>query len=274
MPELPEVETIRRDLARRLAGRRVEKLTRAVPAMLRELPPARLRQAVEGRRFLEPGRHGKLLRLPLEEGAELGVHLGMSGRLTVDERSVEAGAHTHVEMLLEDGARLRFRDPRRFGRWALTANGRTWGRLFGNAGVDPLDPAFDEPALRSILSRARGEVKRLLLDQSRVAGLGNIYVCEALHRARIHPARRADKVARPAAARLHRAILEVLRTALESRGTTLNDYRDAEGRPGGFQRLLRVYDREGEACPGCGRKVRRILQAGRSTYFCPGCQRR
>jgi formamidopyrimidine-DNA glycosylase len=274
MPELPEVETIRRDLARELPGRRVERVTRASAAMLRGLPAGRLRAAAEGRCFLEPARHGKLLRLPLEGGAELYVHLGMSGRLLVEPADAPREPHTHVELRLANGRCLRFRDPRRFGRWALADGGRTWGQVFGHAGIDPLDEGFDAPALWRILRAGRGEVKRLLLDQSRIAGLGNIYACEALHRAGIHPAQRADSVGRAAAARLHQAILAVLRAALEHRGTTLLDYRDASGGRGGFQRLLTVYDRGGERCPRCDRTVARMVQGGRSTFYCPGCQRR
>ncbi|HVP39065.1 MAG TPA: bifunctional DNA-formamidopyrimidine glycosylase/DNA-(apurinic or apyrimidinic site) lyase [Candidatus Saccharimonadales bacterium] len=274
MPELPEVETIRRDLGRELPGRRVLRVPLAAPAMLRGLPAARLRRAVEGRRFLEPRRHGKLLQLPLEGGVELQVHLGMSGRLVVEPSAAPRAPHTHVELSLEGGRSLRYRDPRRFGRWALVEGGRTWGRVFAHAGVDPLQPEFDAAALRALLKAGRGEVKRLLLDQSRVAGLGNIYVCEALHRARIHPARRADTLGPPAAGRLHRAILEVLNAALEHRGTTLLDYRDAGGAPGAFQRQLGVYGRRGQPCPRCGRTVRRAVQGGRSTFWCPGCQRR
>jgi formamidopyrimidine-DNA glycosylase len=274
MPELPEVETIRRDLARELPGRRVERVTRAAAAMLRELPAARLRAGVEGRRFLLPGRHGKLLRLPLTGGAEILVHLGMSGRLVVESADSPREPHTHVELQLDDGRCLRFRDPRRFGRWALVEAGRTWGRVFDHRGVDPLEPGFDAAVLRDMLRASRAEVKRLLLDQSRIAGLGNIYVCEALHAARIHPARRAGSLGPAAAERLHAAIVAVLRMALRHRGTTLLDYRDASGTPGGFQGRLAVYDREGQACPRCGREVARTVQAGRSTFFCPGCQRR
>ena len=274
MPELPEVETIRRDLERELPGVRALKVTRASAAMLRDLPPARLRRAVEGRRFLQPARHGKLLRLPLEGDVELEVHLGMSGRLTVQPAGAPREPHTHVEVVLQNGRALRFRDPRRFGRWALIEGGRTFGQVFEHGGIDPLDRAFDAAALARILRAGRGEVKRRLLDQACLAGLGNIYVCEALHRARIHPARRSDTLGPEAAARLHAAILGVLRAALRSRGTTLLDYRDAGGNQGGFRIQLAVYGREGQPCTRCGRSVARMVQGGRSTFFCPACQRR
>jgi formamidopyrimidine-DNA glycosylase len=273
MPELPEVETIRRDLARELPGRRVTRVARAAPEMLRGLPPARLKAAAEGRVFLEPRRHGKLLSLPLSGGSELKVHLGMTGRLLVEPAGAPRQPHTHVELALSDGRSLRFVDPRRFGRWAVVSGGRTWGAVFGHGGLDPLDPAFDAAALARILARGRGEVKRLLLDQARVAGLGNIYVCEALHRSGLHPARRADSIRLPAAERLHGAILAVLRAALQHRGTTLLDYRDASGERGSFKARLGVYDREGQPCPKCGREVARMVQGGRSTFFCPRCQR-
>lgn len=274
MPELPEVETIRRDLEGRLTGLKALGVPHAAPAMLRGLPAARLRGAVTGRRFLAPLRHGKLLRFPLEGGAVVEVHLGMSGRLTLEPLDAPKEPHTHVEIELEGGRALRFRDPRRFGRWALVEGGVRLGQVFAHGGVDPLDAAFTPEALRAVLTASRAEVKRLLLDQDRVAGLGNIYVCEALFNAAVGPFRRGASLTASECARLHAEIVAVLDMALAYRGTTLLDYRDASGELGGFQRLLKVYDREGEPCPRCGAKVLRKVQAGRSTFYCGKCQKR
>ncbi len=273
MPELPEVETIRRDLDRRLTGLRALELTRSARKMLRTLPAAELRRAVEGRRFTAAERHGKLLRLGLEGDSTLEIHLGMSGRLLLEAWEARIEPHTHVEMKLEGGLALRFRDPRRFGRWALVSGGVRRGQVFGHAGLDPLDPGFTAAALVEILRDSRGEIKRVLLDQAKIAGLGNIYVCEALYRAGIDPMRAASSLTGPEAARLHQEIMDVLNMALTYRGTTLLDYRDASGELGGFQVKLQVYDREGEPCFGCGHKVARIVQGGRSTFHCPRCQK-
>jgi formamidopyrimidine-DNA glycosylase len=274
MPELPEVETIRRDLAARLPGLRVLALTRAEPRMLRLLPPETLRAAVEGRRFLVPLRHGKLLRLPLEGGVELEVHLGMTGSLVLEKWGAAPEAHTHVEFRLEGGQALRFRDPRRFGRWALVRNGKRDGQVFAHAGVDPTAPDFDAPEFHRILTASRAEVKRLLLDQNRIAGLGNIYACEVLFRSGVGPQRRGDTLSVAETGRMFLAIGKVLNMALRFRGTTLIDYRDASGEPGGFKRRLQVYDREGKPCPRCQAKIVRIVQAGRSTFYCKRCQSR
>lgn len=273
MPELPEVETIRRDLDARLTGLRAMELTRSASRMLRTLPAAELRRAVEGRRFTASKRHGKLLILGLEGGSILEIHLGMSGRLILESWDAKIEPHTHVEIKLEGDMALRFRDPRRFGRWAVVRNGVRRGQVFEHAGLDPLDPAFTAAALIEILRISRGEIKRVLLDQAKIAGLGNIYVCEALHRSGIGPMRSASSLAKPEAGRLHQEVMNVLNMALAHRGTTLVDYRDASGELGGFQAKLQVYGREGQPCPTCGRKVARKVQGGRSTFYCPRCQK-
>lgn len=274
MPELPEVETIRRDLAARLTGLKILEVTRSASKMLRKLPAAALRSACEGRIFERAARHGKLLQLPLSGGAVLEIHLGMSGQLLLEPWEAPDEPHTHVEFRLERGLALRFRDPRRFGRWALVENGKRKGQVFEHAGVDPLDPAFDEACFFAIMRGARGELKRVLLDQSRIAGLGNIYVCEALHIAELSPYRGASSLSGSEAGRLFEAVNSVLTLALSHRGTTLLNYRDASGEQGGFQLKLAVYGREGESCPRCGSKVKRQVQAGRSTFYCPKCQGR
>jgi len=185
----------------------------------------------------------------------------MSGQLLLE--TLRSGCSAHARgILLEGGRALRFRDPRRFGRWSMRKNGKRFGKTFDNAGIDPLSPEFDAAGFRGILKAARGEIKRLLLDQSRIAGLGNIYVCEALHRAAVSPFRRASGLSEAEGARLHAEILAVLDMALRSRGTTLLDYRDAGGGRGGFQRMLLVYGREGRPCERCRAPVARRVQGG------------
>lgn len=267
MPELPEVETIRRDLARALPGVRVERLwTSGFPLrMNKPVDVAAIRAASVGKTFGEPERKGKHLLLRTDGGVIV-VHLGMSGQLLISRAAAPRAPHTHVIWSLSDGRELRFVDPRRFG---LVAAGEV-----GGSGVEPLGGDFDDARLRDLLTGSRRVLKAFLLDQTKIAGLGNIYVCEALFLSRIHPTARADRVTGARVGALRQAIVEVLRGAIKNRGTTLSDYRDASGRTGRNQFRLHVYGREGEACTRCGTLVKRRVDQGRSTFFCARCQRR
>ena len=271
MPELPEVETILRDLRPHVAGRRI--VAARASRLLRSAPsPRRLARELPGRTIRRLRRRGKYLLLGLDDGRELLVHLGMTGRLVLEAPARPEGQHLHLALRLTGLDReLRFYDPRRFGRVALgwpreLAAGCGLGRL----GVEPL--ATPERELARLLASQRKRLKAMLLDQSPVAGIGNIYADEALWRARLHPNRVAAALAPSEALRLARAIRSVLREAIRQRGSSVADYVDGSGQPGRFQDSHCVYGREGRSCPRCGAAVVREQIAGRSTHFCPRCQ--
>lgn len=272
MPELPEVETIARGLRPRVVGRRVERARAG--ALLRSRPaPALLARGLAGRRIAGLRRRGKYLLFALDDGRALMVHLGMTGRLVLEPSGQPAGKHLHlVAALAGRGQELRFYDPRRFGRVALgreEALARCCG--LGGLGLEPLSASPAEIA-RALRAR-RKRLKALLLDQTAVAGLGNIYADESLWRAKLHPERVAAELSAGEALRLGRAIRAVLRQAVAMRGSSVGDYVDALGAPGRYQERHRVYGRAGRSCPRCGARIRRRAVAGRSTCFCPRCQR-
>jgi formamidopyrimidine-DNA glycosylase len=271
MPELPEVETIRRGLASRLPGRRVEGVDFRPGKRLRFLSPRPL-EGLEGERFGKPERLGKFLLLRLEGGGTLLVHLGMTGKLTLHEVGEPERAHTHLVLALDDGTELRFSDPRRFGLLRLYGPGEAIPDLEGY-GPDALGRGFTAERLRAALAGSRSPVKAVLMDQRKVAGVGNIYACEALWRAGIAPTRPAREVPAAKVRLLHESVRAVLRDSIGRGGTSFNDYVDHIGQPGRFVAELAVYDREGLPCPRCGSKVRRIVQSSRSTFHCARCQR-
>ena len=278
MPELPEVETVRRDLcARGLPGARiVDVWTSGKPLRLgRRLDGRLLRATCVGRRVDGLRRRGKYILVDLDDGARLVIHLGMSGRLWLTRAVALMAPHTHVVWRLGGGRELRFVDARRFGLVAHAGDARAEAEIMGAMGIDPLTDNLDGERLSALLRGSRRAVKAFLLDQSAIAGLGNIYASEALFRARIHPLTLAGRIAGARASALCAAIVEVLRRALASGGTTLRDFTDAGGEPGGNSVNLRAYGREGQPCPrGDGGTIRRLLQQGRSTFYCPRCQRR
>ena len=278
MPELPEVESVRRQLAPVLTGRRVE-------AVWRDPHPSARFHAVErlrGRRLTAVTRRGKFLLLPLDADAagthhELVLHLGMTGSLRVDadpDRTL-AGSLTHVRARLEldDGAQLAFRDPRRFGRLSVVEAGRydTVVPTLARLGPEPLSTAFTPESLAMGLAASRAPVKARLLDQRLVAGVGNIYADEALWRARIHPASR--RVGPQRAAALHAALVAVLNAAIEREGTTFRDYQMVNGQSGRYAEHLDAYGQHGRPCRRCGTTLRRAVIAQRGTSYCPRCQR-
>jgi formamidopyrimidine-DNA glycosylase len=300
MPELPEVETVRRGLAPTFVGARIARAEARRPDLRFPLPP-RFAARLEGQRVAALRRRAKYLLADLDSGETLAMHLGMSGSFRVEDpvaaladrgpRSATAGtatpgefyyarskleAHDHIVFHFEGGARVIYNDPRRFGYMELIATaGLEAHPLFAAIGLEPLGPAFDAPALARLLSGARTPLKAALLDQRRIAGLGNIYVCEALHRARLSPMREAGSLGPPETKRLAKAIREVLEAAIEAGGSTLRDHRQADGTLGYFQHAFAVYDREGVVCEHrrCGGIIARAVQSGRSTFWCATCQR-
>ena len=273
MPELPEVEVLRRSLERPLVGDRFEAVRVHFPTLREPLCEQRLRR-LEGRRVVGLRRRAKYLWIDASGGETLVLHLGMSGRLTLVARAAPLVDHEHLGFELASGRRLRFRDPRRFGMAFVASTEDLDGdRHCRHLGAEPLAAGFDGAVLAD---RARGRtapVKTFLMNASVVVGVGNIYASEALYRAGIHPRRSVARIARRRFDVLAEAVREVLGDAIEQGGTTLNDFADGAGNSGYFQVLLDVYDREGESCTaGCGTGIRRINLSNRSTYYCPRCQ--
>jgi len=268
MPELPEVETTVRGLAQVLRGRRIASIEARRPDLRRALPND-LGQRLTGARVTELRRRAKYGLIDTDRGDTLVFHLGMSGHWRIDPS--EIGKHDHFIIATDGGRRLALNDARRFGSLDLvrTEELDEWP-AFKALGPEPLD--LDAAELRRRLAGRKAAIKLLLLDQRIVAGLGNIYVCEALHRAGIHPARAAGSVSLERLRRLVPAIHDVLAEAIAAGGSTLRDFASPDGELGYFSKSFAVYDREGQECR-CGGKVRRIVQGGRSTFYCPRCQR-
>jgi formamidopyrimidine-DNA glycosylase len=279
MPELPEVETIVRGLDPLLRGRRVEGVWWSGQGLHlgRKVDLRGLRAVTVGRAIAGVRRRGKYILVDVGrqegegEGEGVILHLGMTGRLRVQPKTAPRVPHTHVVFALAGDDELRFVDARRFG-WVTPGRPIARDPALAALGPDPLTE-LDAPALATALRAARTPIKAFLLDQRRIAGLGNIYVAEALFRVGAHPATPAKRLA-PQADELLAAVRAVLESGIARRGTTLRDYVDADGQQGDNAAALLVYGREGEDCPRCGAAIRRRIDAGRATFFCPGCQRR
>ncbi len=282
MPELPEVETVRRGLAPVMEGRRFEAVEVRRPD-LRWPFPERMAERLAGGRVNALGRRSKYLLAHLDTGETLIVHLGMSGRLLIAERPVgefhftwpAAERHDHVLFDMEGGARITFNDARRFGVMDLWPTGDLEShRLLARIGPEPLGNSFSSEWLVARMAGRRTPVKAFLLDQNVVAGLGNIYVCEALWRAGISPERPARDVSEAEIEVLTGGIRDVLQEAIAAGGSSLKDYRRADGELGYFQHAFAVYGRAGEPChrPGCNGVIARVVQSGRSSFYCPECQ--
>jgi formamidopyrimidine-DNA glycosylase len=270
MPELPEVETTVRGLVSVLEGRRLTSVE-ARRADLRRAFPVDLRQRLTGARVTGLGRRAKYGLIGTDRGDTLIFHLGMSGKWRVEPS--EIGAHDHVVLETEEGRRLALNDPRRFGSLDLVRTQELGAyEPFVRMGPEPLEEAFSAGYLAAVLRGRSAPIKALLLDQRIVAGLGNIYVCEALHAAGISPARAGGRISRPRLAALVDAIRAVLLSAIEAGGSTLRDYARPDGELGYFSKQWRVYGREGEQC-ACGAPIRRRAEGGRSTFYCAVCQR-
>jgi len=277
MPELPEVETVRRQLAPHLSGRRLEALEVLDPRWCDPAPPGEVADAVRGRTIEAVRRRGKYLVLALEDEVALVMHLRMTGTLLlVSEAEDRPGRpHLRVRLRLGGGRRLLFCDPRRFGTGIVLLGDEALERYFAQRlGVEPLGPDFTAEALRELAAGRRAPVKAFLLTQERIAGVGNIYADEALFRARIHPLRAVGTLRRPQLAALRDAVVESLEAGIDARGATIDDFRHADGARGSFQDRFLVHRREGEPCPRCATPVRKLRAAGRGTYVCERCQPR
>jgi formamidopyrimidine-DNA glycosylase len=270
MPELPEVETIVRDLSRLLPGAVIARVEIVHPDLI-EGDPETFAQGLRGRRIEGVSRRAKNIVLDLDD-ARLIVNLGMTGRLLVLSPGEAEPTHPGVRFGLDDGRTLLYHDVRRFGRLSYLPRD-AWEARDRGMGFEPLSAEFTPDVLLELARRSRVAIKTWLMDQRRVVGVGNIYASEALFRAGIDPRRPALSLTPAEAHRLHQGIVDVLREAIDFRGTTLLDYRDASGEQGRFSDRLRVYDRAGEPCRVCGTPVQRIVQGGRSSFYCERCQR-
>ena len=280
LPELPEVETVRRGLQPHLEGSRIARAEARRPDLRWPLPPD-LVQVLTGARVITLRRRAKYLLADLDRGTTLLLHLGMSGRMLVEGASqgdfhrdpAILPRHDHVVLTTGTGTRITFNDARRFGMVDLTREGQTHP-LLASLGPEPFDAGFSPEYLRMIFAGRRAPVKQALLDQRIVAGLGNIYVSEALWRAGIDPRRAAGRIGQARIAALVGHVRDVLSDAIAAGGSSLRDHRQATGELGYFQHSFRVYDREGLPCarPGCAGRIRRIVQSGRSSFYCPLCQ--
>lgn len=279
MPELPEVETVRRGLTPRLVGRRIVRLQQRRRDLRVPLPP-RFAARVEGRTVTGIDRRAKYLLIRLDDDQTLIVHLGMSGRMTLYDAETAAShpldRHDHVVFDMDDGWQVRFNDARRFGLMVLVPDEAVAGhKYFKSLGPEPLEDAFTSQVLAARLAGRKTPIKAALLDQKTLVGVGNIYACEALFLAGISPRRSAHTVKGERADRLVEAIKRVLLRSIEDGGSTLRDHVQPGGELGYFQTRFNVYDRAGIACPrrDCGHTVKRLVQAGRSTFYCARCQR-
>jgi formamidopyrimidine-DNA glycosylase len=287
MPELPEVETVCRQLEPELEGRRVERLEVLDPRWCRPVPPAELEAAVSGRTIEGLGRRGKYLLLGLDGGQTLVMHLRMTGNLVLvegedkldpsegmrlyeGERSTSE-RHLRARFRLDDGRELWFTDPRRFGE-AFLIDDQGLAERFEKLGVEPFSDEFTASALGEIAAGRTVPLKSFLLDQSGVAGVGNIYADEALFRARLHPLSPAGSMKAEHHAALRDAVVAALEAGIDGGGASIDDYRDGRGEKGRMQDEFLVHTREGELCPRCDGTIERIVVSGRSTYFCPACQ--
>ena len=281
MPELPEVETVARGLRRTIVGRRIVSVRLGKTDFIDD--PAALEQQLPGRQIEAVERYGKFMLLRLSPVNSVGsavrngeaapaallVHLGMTGQIAPNPAAEPCGKHTHACFLLDDERELRYTDARRFGRLAYLSAGPLAEEL-RSFGADPLEVSRSEFVRQARTRRAR--IKALLLDQSFLRGVGNIYADESLWRAKIHPARLGAALGKERLKKLHRVLREILEKAIVLRGSSISDFLDAEGRPGEYQRHHRAYGREGQSCYRCRALIRRAIVAGRSSYFCPKCQ--
>jgi len=274
MPELPEVETIRRQLAPKVAGREIAAVEIGLPRLLKYPDPACFLREIIGKRIEKLERRGKYLLFRLTGDMTMIIHLRMTGRLFYRAADTVRDAHTHVVFVFDNGFELRFADMRTLGTLCLLADTEL-GKIKGlhEMGPEPLTAAFDLKYFQQLLANKKTKIKGLLLDQRRIGGLGNIYVDESLNLAGIHPERPAGSLSPDEISNLHQAINTVIREGIEHGGTTFRDYVDGEGKAGTHQHHLRVYGRKQEPCVTCGTAIERKEVAGRGSYYCPCCQK-
>lgn len=272
MPELPEVETVRRDLSKSIAGKHIRNAEVLNPRSVRGIEPAEFDKKLRNKKFTGFGRRGKNLILYIDTGQALVVHLKMTGIIQYQTKDDSLPKAARIIFYFGGGTRLVFSDQRKFGSIELTDDIGLLPSL-KKMGPEPLEKSFTPEVLSKQLASRKGPIKPLLLDQTIIAGLGNIYASEALHRAGILPQRPAHKLTEGEFKKLHRAIIQVLKEAIAARGSSVDTYRDGRGKKGWFQVKHRVYDRQGKKCKRCNGTIIKEIYRGRGTYWCPKCQR-
>jgi formamidopyrimidine-DNA glycosylase len=270
MPELPEVETVARSLRPQLTGRRITAVRNTWPRHIDRPSITEFTERIRTRTVMDVSRRGKFLLFPLDNSEMLIIHLRMSGHLAVVEPDRQADKHTHTIFALDDGQELRFRDTRKFGRVYLVSDP---DEVLGSLGPEPLENEFTAELLVEIMRGRKRVLKPFLLDQTMIAGIGNIYADEALFYAGLHPKRKTDSLNDGDIARLHEGIQHVLRLGIEREGASISTYLKPDGEKGDMQQDVRVFRRTGEPCFVCGEPVQRIVLGGRSTHFCAICQK-
>ncbi len=271
MPELPEVETICTGLKPKLVGASI-KSTKVNTPKLRIAMPRQLEEKLKNKTITAITRRAKYIIIELDDEQSLVIHLGMSGRVTLT-KNYSAKKHDHLVITLSNGQTMALNDPRRFGLVALINSAEiNLDKLFVNLGVEPLSKQFNETVLAKLLKNRQRDIKSCIMDAGLVVGVGNIYASESLYLAGVHPLKIASKLNLEECSNLTKAIKQVLKAAIKAGGSSLRDYRQADGEMGYFQHNFRVYDRSGQPCSQCRTKIERIKQAGRSSYYCPKCQ--
>jgi formamidopyrimidine-DNA glycosylase len=270
MPELPEVETIRRDLEKEIVGHKIVDLVFEVPKMLQPSPDA-LKKII-GRHIVSAGRVGKLLLLGIENNGTVGIHLKLSGRLFIRNQTDPEDKFTYVTFKLDDSRELRFTDFRKFGYVKMIENRTDLEEIKSKYGPEPLTAEFTFDALKKVLGKTSRAVKTVIMDQEKIAGVGNIYADEALWYAKIHPETAANSLSDSKIEALYQGIIKSIEQGIADRGTSVDDYLDIYGKEGGHAKNLQVFRQDGDPCPRCGTVIKKIRVGGRGTHFCPSCQ--
>ncbi|MEX0617112.1 MAG: bifunctional DNA-formamidopyrimidine glycosylase/DNA-(apurinic or apyrimidinic site) lyase [Candidatus Woykebacteria bacterium] len=274
MPELPEVETIRRDLNKELKGRKIIRLKyHDWPKMIKP-SPAEVEKAIKGKKIKDFQRRAKLLLMHLDDhGSTIAMHLKLSGQLLLRKQTDPPDRFTHIILELDKGDELRFNDLRKFGFMKLLKDKGDLDKLLSEFGPEPFTPEFTFEKFKQIVNKGTRAIKIVIMDQKKISGVGNIYADEALWRAKIHPEKRAEKLTEEELKKLYNSILYVLKEGIEDRGTSVDQYLDVHGEKGGHAKNLKVFRLNGEPCPRCKTTIKKIRVGGRGTHFCPNCQK-
>lgn len=273
MPELPEVETIRRDLNKELKGRKIIRLKFYDWAKMLKPSPEALAKAIEGKKIRDIARRAKLLLIHLDDhGTTVAIHLKLTGQLFIRKSSDPSDKFTHVTIELDKGEELRFNDMRKFGFMKVIENRAELDKLLSEFGPEPFTKEFTFDTFKKIITKGSRAIKTVIMDQAKISGVGNIYADEALWRAKIHPEKRAEKLTEKELKNLHDSILLVLEQGIEDRGTSVDQYLDIYAKDGKHAKNLKVFRQNGRPCPKCGTIIKKIRVGGRGTHYCPACQ--
>ncbi len=273
MPELPEVETIRRDLDKELKGRKILRLKFYDWAKMLKPSPDEVARAIEGKKIRDFGRRAKLLLMHLDNGTTIAIHLKLSGQIFLRKPTDPPDKFTHIILEFDKGEELRFNDLRKFGFMKVIKDRVELDKLLAEFGPEPFTKGFNLVSFKNVVTKSSRAIKTVIMDQQKISGVGNIYADEALWRAKIHPEKIAEKLTENNLKDLYDAILYVLKQGIADRGTSVDRYLDIYAEKGGHAKNLKVFRLDGEPCPRCGTEIRKIRVGGRGTHFCPNCQK-